>query len=425
MAHKGPKKAVNSSSGITIKVTPTKRVKSSGKATKAGADPAEASNTPNPVKKSSKKANTDVSDGADEVDSDVIQTSGNASWTKEETHRLLALLEGHKAAAGDGGNFKRASYSAVAVEIEKMRTSGGPKLWTTCRDKFRSLKTIYYIVLALKENSGWAWSDAKGCNIDATSQACWDAYVKKHKGCLPFRNAGWEFLEGMEKIVTPKPRGKHVFNPLQLPDEQVQESPRSSPQPDVSSHPAINPADYSQDWDLDQMDRDFASSTPARQGSAVPSFGAASQEVLQEVLDLGDDSDEDVKPAPVSSRKRRVAAQPAPVPASKRVRTSTSAPAAAIGSVADSIARFGETIGSALASNAKSFPEDTPKRANKAIKRAQLNEAEWLTDEQMLRLFELFETNKSAVTTYCSLDPGNIGFIRKWIAMKLNITLVE
>lgn len=103
------------------------------------------------------------------------------------------------------------------------------------------------------------------------------------------------------------------------------------------------------------------------------------------------------------------------------MRVSTSAPASALSSVAASIARFGDTIGSALASNAQSIPENTPTRTDKAIQRAVQNESEWLTEDQLVQLFEIFSNSKSAVTTYCAMDPSRSSLVRKWIRMKLMI----
>ncbi|KAJ7579640.1 hypothetical protein C8J56DRAFT_1058650 [Mycena floridula] len=402
---KSTTKASSNPGGLKIKIHLPKAEESADNAGEPVPAEAEASVTRKAVKKKGKKDPTGEK-GNKKVKAET--EAHNALWTSDDIHCMLQQLALHKAEAGDGGNFKASTFTKVAVEVEKVRTVGAKKTQKVCQDKFTQLKLVYSKIVALQGVSGWTWTNEGGCNIDETSAASWNEYTAKHQGVERFQNAGWEFLEGMGNLVAAWPRGTNVLDVILQLDQEV-----SVDTQDVSHNAVSSPSvgQFSQDWDLEKLDQDFASSD-----TAAPAFGTASQAAYENA----ETDDEDVKPVlktPVS--RKHVAAQPAP--SIKRARVSTSAPASAIMNVADSITCFGDTIGSALASNAKNIPDDTPKRANKAIERAQLNEADWLTQDQMLQLFDVFKTSKPAVTTYCSLDAANTDLVRTWIKRKLQM----
>lgn len=59
-----------------------------------------------------------------------------ASWTAQDETRLLDFLIMHAASAGDGGNFKRATFTAAAVYVNEKRVRGGPKTAKSCQNKW-------------------------------------------------------------------------------------------------------------------------------------------------------------------------------------------------------------------------------------------------------------------------------------------------
>jgi hypothetical protein len=63
----------------------------------------------------------------------------NATWTPADETAFIEFLHEHKAAAGDGGNFKATTYEAAAAVLEAKRTKGGPKTAKSCSNKWNSV----------------------------------------------------------------------------------------------------------------------------------------------------------------------------------------------------------------------------------------------------------------------------------------------
>ena len=72
-----------------------------------------------------------------------------ASWNEEETTALINYLILHKAEAGDGANFKDATFRAVADSIAHLRTAGASKTAKMCKTKWagvgRLLSTSFIV----------------------------------------------------------------------------------------------------------------------------------------------------------------------------------------------------------------------------------------------------------------------------------------
>jgi hypothetical protein len=62
--------------------------------------------------------------------------TGNASWTFADIVLLIAELFKRKSQAGDGGSFKKPTWTEVAVILNAARTTGGPKDWNSCKNKW-------------------------------------------------------------------------------------------------------------------------------------------------------------------------------------------------------------------------------------------------------------------------------------------------
>src|ERR1700761_7183319 len=76
-----------------------------------------------------------------------LATTGNAAWPLQDQRALLNYLVDRFAEAGDNGHFKTATFRAAAVELEKIRTQGGPKTHTSCLTKYRAVRdNVFYAI---------------------------------------------------------------------------------------------------------------------------------------------------------------------------------------------------------------------------------------------------------------------------------------
>ena len=69
--------------------------------------------------------------------------SDNAHWTVADETALLNFLFDHKAAGGDGVNFKSPTFTAAAVVVDASRTKGEPKTAKVCQNKWNSVRTFF------------------------------------------------------------------------------------------------------------------------------------------------------------------------------------------------------------------------------------------------------------------------------------------
>ncbi|EPT05424.1 hypothetical protein FOMPIDRAFT_1044759 [Fomitopsis schrenkii] len=127
--------------------------------------------------------------------------SPKAVWSPTDIDKLLEILKEEKASAGNGGNFKKATFRKAAEELEKIREKGGPKTGTVCESKWQKLRQTYHVVAALSAQSGFHWDDEHGADINEDSEAVWQAYILAHPDAAPFRNKGWEYFEKMKSIL--------------------------------------------------------------------------------------------------------------------------------------------------------------------------------------------------------------------------------
>lgn len=150
MVHKPDKKVT---SGLTIKIDTKKHNKSASNAVPVPAEPDSASQpseAPKRTQKASKKSGKQAKGLKPDLDAETGPAAAvKASWTTADTHKLLEVLAAEKAAAGDGDNFKAASYQKASVELEKMRVSGAPKTWKVCRDKYRAVGVSFHSRISL------------------------------------------------------------------------------------------------------------------------------------------------------------------------------------------------------------------------------------------------------------------------------------
>jgi hypothetical protein len=185
----------------------------------------------------------------------------------------MACLIVRLSEAGDGANFTKTTWKAVAEEVNKGMTKGAPKTPASCKSKYqkvhnwkphtqsgyillRQLKKLYLIVWAIIANSGWTWDDVKGTCIGPDNAGSWDAWVAVNSLSAPFRNAGWIHLESFRTLMpNAVARSAHVFRAttavVELSlildvDSQPIEWPASDEQP-----PAANDKDENNDFSDD------------------------------------------------------------------------------------------------------------------------------------------------------------------------------
>jgi hypothetical protein len=72
-----------------------------------------------------------------------LASEGRAIWTILEEEALISFLHKHKAEAGDGLNFKGATWTAAAEEMRQYTTKGGVKGASACRTKFTRVCTYF------------------------------------------------------------------------------------------------------------------------------------------------------------------------------------------------------------------------------------------------------------------------------------------
>ena len=64
----------------------------------------------------------------------------NAYWTTADETVLLEHLKLNAAAAGDGASFKAPTFLSASVAVNAIRTKGGPKTASACKNKFSAVR---------------------------------------------------------------------------------------------------------------------------------------------------------------------------------------------------------------------------------------------------------------------------------------------
>ena len=57
-----------------------------------------------------------------------------AQWVVTDEVLLVTFLQEHRAASGDGGNFKMATFQAAVTILKARHTTGGLKTAKTCQN---------------------------------------------------------------------------------------------------------------------------------------------------------------------------------------------------------------------------------------------------------------------------------------------------
>ncbi|KAJ8521979.1 hypothetical protein ONZ45_g1365 [Pleurotus djamor] len=149
-----------------------------------------------------------------------------AYWTIIQTKILLDHLVENKAAAGDGANFTKTTWTAAAIKANVKHKSGPRKTADMCRGKYKTLKTTFEVVDKLRNNSGWSWDDEKGADITPEKEGMWNDYVEMNPGASSFAKKGWPYLQYFDAFMPSRAKGKYVFHASQaLPSDQPSSEP--------------------------------------------------------------------------------------------------------------------------------------------------------------------------------------------------------
>ncbi|KAK7034105.1 hypothetical protein R3P38DRAFT_3496352 [Favolaschia claudopus] len=220
-----------------------------------------------------------------------LPTTGDAVWLLQDQENLLSYLVDHVADAGDGGNFRAATFRGAAIYMESSRTKGGPKTAKSCESKYRELRKLWKLVQIIQGISGWTWSDKHGVTVTPATQGTWDAFAAKNEKAKRFKNKGWPFYDKMIPLMPEKATGSNVFRVGQTSTDANASGRSSSPDWDMSMFEGAGNgepggagdddgdsegdggdlgAGEDGDSDVNEDVNDRSSSTPAPSSSSLP-----------------------------------------------------------------------------------------------------------------------------------------------------------
>ncbi|KAG9310914.1 hypothetical protein JVU11DRAFT_8777 [Chiua virens] len=75
------------------------------------------------------------------------------------------------------------------------------------------MKKQHAAVVALKNASGFTYSDKDGAVIALEQKDVWSRYVKSHINTKPFKNKGFVHFNSMEHFASSTSKGKFLFQP--------------------------------------------------------------------------------------------------------------------------------------------------------------------------------------------------------------------
>ncbi|KAG1719482.1 hypothetical protein EDB19DRAFT_1971916 [Suillus lakei] len=144
-----------------------------------------------------------------------------AQWNAQETDALLAHLFSNLSEAGDGNNFKAATYTSAAATLAaaNLLTAGPPKTAKRCKTKWMLLRQMFGNIENYRSLSGVHWDSERGAGIEGEAAwAVWNAYIQSSQSCGSIRqyhNAGWPFYSQVQAILPHGhgAQGHHAFHP--------------------------------------------------------------------------------------------------------------------------------------------------------------------------------------------------------------------
>ncbi|KAF5309877.1 hypothetical protein D9619_010561 [Psilocybe cf. subviscida] len=292
----------------------------------------------------------------------MAQKAQKAHWTPKEEQALLEFFVEHKSEAGDGGNFKQATFRQAALHLAPLHVRGTRKVGKNCANKYSYFRQLYCIVVAIQAISGWVWDDETGASINPGTASSWDDYVQAHPDACPFRNRGWPYLGQMEDLMPSTVQGANVYHATAASPPQPAEDPSNS--------------------DHESMGNEL--------------------------------SDNEEPTSSASGTKRQCAPSTLPRPHAKQVRPSGSS---TLASIADSFGTFTSTFANTLAPPTQPGIAASPVRHQQAVAAVQSCEKGWLTVTQCVKLIELLKKDQDAVDVYLALTEEDVR--HEWFNLQL------
>ncbi|KAL0571806.1 hypothetical protein V5O48_010153 [Marasmius crinis-equi] len=329
--------------------------------------------------------------------------TGQAVWTDADIKCLLAQLKSAKSQSGEGGSFPQKSFNQLAPEVDAIRTRGGKKTGTVCKNKFSNyLRPNWKACCDIDAKSGLGGYDLEyGANIVPETASIWEDLVKANPAVKPYRNIGWAYHSDMAEIMPKMTRNQHIF--------QADTSKRWSSQ-------EIEPGDSSasQPWEIEDPSQELPdeSQEDSESQTTEPAFSQMPT------------------PSTPAPAQKRVAAGPPPS-STKRPRLSASA--SAMNGIGTSMNRFtdvmvelvkgtaiGDTPQPAASTVASAAGTDhltmTPRRRCHTAQQ-HVEELDWLTQDEQLDMLDLFEKAPSSVDLFLGFKDNSLR--QKWVMRKL------
>jgi hypothetical protein len=291
-----------------------------------------------------------------------------ATWTPAEETALVDFLVDNRADAGDGGNFKKATFQKASNHLAPLLGSGAAKGVKSCQNKWAAFRRLYKVIRAIQEVSGWHWDDQTGASITSATSSSWDDYVKKHPAAKPFRNKGWVHLHKLALIMPSSTPGSNVYHAAiaQL------AAPSTSPPPTTIA---------------------ASSPVPLSRNSATP----------------------EPETVPVSVTRKWSCDDASPTRPAKRARAATGAEA--LLSMSNSMAGLGTALTAALAPPPATGLLPTPLRKTKAVTAAVRSERNWLTKTELVALIDFLRGDQNASDIYMALEEEDVR--KEWVRIQL------
>lgn len=233
---------------------------------------------------------------------------------------------------------------------------------------------------AVKNNSGWSWSDEHGADIDAESEGTWNAYVQLNPQAAPFRNAGWVYWDAVDRLMPQKDRGAHVYR---------------------ASLEVLDGLQLEIDDEVEIVEKNTLS-VPI----AVP-------EVKKEEVSIPS-VPPSVPPTPVAGMKRLSSSK---TPGSNKKPRVTAGQEALYG-MKESMSGLGTVLAQYMA--ATLAPPATPGSTSRVLLAVQKVQEldKWMTPDQVADMMDVFEKSNAACDIYLGLTDDSMR--KRWILKKVN-----
>ncbi|KAG1835121.1 hypothetical protein EV424DRAFT_1340879 [Suillus variegatus] len=297
----------------------------------------------------------------------------------------------------------------------------GEKLWSTCQTKWANLKTLYYVVLEIKNTSGFSWSDMDGAGITLEYESTWGSFVQSHKAAKLFKNKGFPHFKIIHQMMPRKSRGNWVHR--NRPPNTSSEDSESISLPPVMSHSAppttiaassidLPPAQSLTALNLSQLTVAANEIIPSNTGSRcysfqpgiVPPSPAAPSTYLASDMDAGSAAVSSVLTSVSRQDKRKISALGSDISvtsSSKRARPPSVAVKAqqegnnTITSLADVLKDFGKMLADTTAATAAND-------LTHAV--SMVSQSTMFSDDDKMDLIDYLGLNEREVVRYLNMD---------------------